>query len=111
MSKKVCFRIFAISLIVILASYVIKFAPITTEVSNVFAQMQNLYLSIVAVAISILLKKQRHYWLVMIGIAVVTSIIIQLIFVGATLLSIALIYKIIAFIVYVYLTILIRYMM
>jgi hypothetical protein len=111
MSKKVCFRIFAVSLIIILASFIINFAPVTSEISKVFTQMQNIYLSVSAVVIALLLKKQRHYWLIMIGIAVIASIIIQLLIAGGSLLTIALLYKIIAFIIYVYLTVLIRYML
>ena len=82
MSKKICFRTFAISLIVVLASFILNFTPITSEISNIFTQMQNIYLSISAVVIALLLKKQRHYWLVMIGIAVITCIIIQLVVTG-----------------------------
>ena len=111
MSKKVCFRIFAVSLIIILASFIINFTPVTSEISKVFTQMQNIYLSVSAVIIALLLKKQRHYWLIMIGIAVIASIIIQLLIAGGSLLTIALLYKIIAFIIYVYLTVLIRYML
>lgn len=111
MSKKVCFRIFAISLIVILASFIINFAPITTEVSNIFAQMQSVYIAVSAVAAALLLKKQRHYWLIMIGLAVIVSIIIQLLITGGSLLTIALLYKIVAFIIYAYLCELVRYML
>lgn len=111
MSRKTAFMIFVASVIVIMASFVANFSPVTREVSNVFTQMCGLYLSLAAVITSLLLSKQKHYWLVMLGIAVVASVLIQLIVVSGSLMTVALLYKIIAFIVYVYLVQLMRYMM
>lgn len=102
--------IFIAAVIVIMTSFVANFSPVTGEVSKVFTQMCGLYLSIAAVITSLLLSKQKHYWLIMLGIAVIASILIQLFVVGGSLLTIALLYKIIAFIVYVYLVQLMRYM-
>lgn len=110
MSKTVCFRIFAIALAVILAAYVANIGLITREVGAVFAQMQNIYLAISAVVLSLLMTKTKHYWLIMLGVAVLAAVVIQAVIAGGTLLTIALLYKIIAFIVYVYLIALIRYM-
>lgn len=110
MSKTVCFRIFVIALAVILAAYVANISVITKEVGTVFTQMQNIYIALSAVILSLLMTKTKHYWLIMLGVAVITAGIIQAVIAGGTLLSIALLYKIIAFIVYVYLIALIRYM-
>lgn len=102
--------IFIAAVIVIMASFVAGFSPVTNEVSKVFAQMCGLYLALAAVITSLLLSKQKHYWLIMLGIAVVASVLIQLLVVGGSLMTVALLYKIIAFIVYAYLIQLMRYM-
>lgn len=111
MSRKTCFMIFIAAVVIIMASFVIGFSPVTREVSKVFAQMCGLYLTLAAVIASLLVSKQKHYWLIMIGIAVVASVLIQLVLVGGSLMTVALLYKIIAFIVYAYLILLMRYMM
>lgn len=110
MSRKTCFMIFIAAVVIIMASFVAGFSPVTREVSNVFAQMCGLYLALAAVITSLLLSKQKHYWLIMLGIAVVASVLIQLLIVGGSLMTVALLYKIIAFIVYAYLIQLMRYM-
>lgn len=110
MSRKTCFMIFIAAVVVIMASFVVGFSPVTNEVSKVFAQMCGLYLSLAAVITSLLLSKQKHYWLIMLGIAVVAAVVIQLLVVGGSLMTVALLYKIIAFIVYAYLIQLMRYM-
>ncbi len=110
MSRKTCFMIFIAAVIVIMASFVVGFSPVTNEVSKVFAQMCGLYLSLAAVITSLLLSKQKHYWLIMLGIAVVAAVLIQLFIAGGSLMTVALLYKIIAFIVYAYLIQLMRYM-
>ena len=110
MSKTVCFRIFVVSLAVILAAYVANLGIITKEVGAVFAQMQNIYIALSAVILSLLMTKTKHYWLIMLGVAVIAAGIIQTVIAGGALLSIALLYKIIAFIIYVYLIALARYM-
>ncbi|MCM1324752.1 MAG: hypothetical protein NC218_11590 [Acetobacter sp.] len=110
MSRKTSFMIFIAAVVIIMASFVAGFSPITREVSKVFTQMCGLYLSLAAVITSLLLSKQKHYWLIMLGIAVIASILIQLLIVGGSLMTVALLYKIIAFIVYVYLVQLMRYM-
>lgn len=110
MSKKSCFVIFIIILWAVLASYVAKIGIITKETNAIFANMQNIYVAISAVLISLLVSKSKHYWLIMLGIAVIASIVIELVL-GGTVISLAVLYKIIAFIVYVYLVMLSRYML
>lgn len=110
MSKKMCFTIFVIALIVILMSFVLKFAPVTREVNAVFAQMCNIYLALSAIIISLILAKTKHYWLTMIALALLTAAVIQVVVLGGALMSVALLYKFIAFLVYVYIITLIRYM-
>ena len=102
--------IFIVALVAIMASFVAGFSPVTREVTNVFAQMCGVYLALAAVITSLLLSKQKHYWLIMLGIAVVTAVLIQLLVVGGSLMTVALLYKIIAFVVYAYLVQLMRYM-
>lgn len=110
MSRNACFKIFIVALISILSSFVIGFVPVTSHISSIFAQMQNMYIAISAVIIALLLKKQKHYWLIMLGVAVIVAIVIQLFIVESSVLSLALLYKICAFIVYVYLIKLIQFM-
>lgn len=110
MSKKTCFMIFIVSLVVILASYVAHFNPVTKEVGAVFGTMQNIYIALSSVIISLIMTKTKHYWLIMLGISVVAAAVIQVFVSGASLMTMALLYKIIAFIVYVYLVALVRFM-
>lgn len=111
MSKKTCFIIFVISLVTILASYIFNFSLITKEVNAVFAQMQNVYIALSAVILALLLKKVKYYWLIMLGLAVITAIVVQTVILGASLATLVLIYKVAAFIVYVYLVTLSRFML
>ncbi len=110
MSKKTCFLIYVIALPTILISYIINFSPITKEVTAIFSSMQNLYLAITATVLSFLLKKQKHYLLLHLGLAVITAVIIQLFIIKGTLLSLSLLYLIIAYMVYNYFFQQIRYM-
>lgn len=111
MSKKTCFMIFAVALVIILASYALNFAPVIREVNAVFAQMQNVYIAVSAIIISFLMSKSKHYWLMMLGVAIVAAAIIQTVVQGGALITIAVLYKAIAFLVYVYLVALIRFML
>ena len=111
MPKKTCFLIYVITLPTILISYIINFSPITKEVAEIFLSMQNIYLAITATALSFLLKKQKHYFLLHLGLAVITAVIIQLFIIKGTLISISLLYLIIAYMVYNYLFQQIRYML
>ena len=77
MSRKTCFMIFIAAVTIILVSYVIKFSPVTGAVSSVFAAMQNPYLAASAVVVSLLLAKQRYYWLLILGCAVLAAVLIQ----------------------------------
>lgn len=111
MSKKTCFMIFIAAMVIILASYVLNFAPVTREVNAVFSQMQNIYIAASAVIISLLMRKSKHYWLIMLGIAIIAAGVIQVVVQGSSLMTLALLYKAIAFIVYVYLVALARFML
>ena len=110
MSKKTCFMIFIAALVIVLTSFVLNFAPVTREVNAVFSNMQNIYIAASAVIISLIMSKSKHYWLIMLGIALIASGIIQVVIEGKTLMTIALLYKAVAFIVYVYLVQLVRFM-
>lgn len=110
MSRKTCFMIFIAAVVVIMASFVIGFSPITSEVAKVFAQMESVYIALPAVITALLLSKQKHYWLIMLGLALIIAAVVQLVITGGTLISMALLYKTIAVIVYVYLICLIRFM-
>ena len=110
MSKKTCFLIFIAALVIILASYALNFSPVTREVSAVFTQMQNVYIAASAVIIAFLMSKSKHYWLIMLGIALIAAGIIQVVVQGGVLMSVATLYKAVAFLVYVYLVALIRFM-
>lgn len=111
MSKKTCFMIFVAAVVIIMASFVANFAPVTCEVAKVFAAMQNVYVAVTAVVAALLLAKQKYYWLLMLGIAVIAAAIIQTLVLGAALMSIALFYKVLAIIVYAYLVTLMRFML
>lgn len=111
MSRKTCFIIFIAALVTIMVSFILNFTPVTAEVAKIFSAMQGIYLSVCAVVISLLLSKQRHYWLIMLGCAVVAAVLIELFVAGGTIMSLAVLYKIAAFIVYAYLVMLVRYML
>ena len=110
MSKKTCFMIFIAALVIILASYALNYSPVIREVNAVFAQMQNVYIAASAIIISFLMSKSRHYWLMMLGIAIVAAAVVQTVVQGGALMTIGLLYKAVAFLVYVYLVALIRFM-
>ena len=110
MSKKVCFKIFIFALIGIMISFVINFSPVTSVVSSIFSEMQNLYLSITAVAVSCVLKKNRHYWLTLFGIALIAAFVLEFFVGSGSFISIAIIYKILAFVVYAFLVRLVIFM-
>ena len=66
--------------------------------------------TISALVVSLLLLKQKYYWLLILGCAVVAAVLIQLLIVGGSVMSIAVLYKIAAFAVYAYLVQLVRFM-
>ena len=111
MSKKTCFLIYVIALPTLLISYIINFSPITKEANQIFSSMQNIYLAATATLLSLLLKKQKHYLILELGLSVITAIILQLFIIKGTLISLATLYLMIAYMVYNYLTIQIRYML
>lgn len=111
MSKKTCFMIFIAAIVAIMVSFILKFHPVTGEVSAVFSAMQNPYIAVAASVLSLLLIKQRWFWLMILGCAVLTAIAVQLLVTGETLAVAALIYKIVAFVVYAYLIVLMRFML
>ena len=110
MSKKTCFLIYAIALPVILISYIINFSPVTKEVTNIFTSMQNIYLASSSVLLSLIIKKQKYYMLLHLGLAVITAVIIQLFIIKGAVISLSLLYLIIAYMVYNYFYQQIRYM-
>lgn len=111
MSKKTCFTIFVAALVIILASYALNFSPVIREVNAVFAQMQNVYIAASAIIISFLMSKSKHYWLMMLGVAVIAAAVIQTVVQGGALMTVVTLYKAVAFLVYVYLVALIRFML
>ena len=110
MSKQTCFMIFIAALVVIMASFISGFGVVTAPVSETFGPMKGLYLTISALVVSLLILKQKYYWLLILGCAVVAAVLIQLLIVGGSVMSIAVLYKIAAFAVYAYLVQLVRFM-
>ncbi len=110
MSRRSSFIIFIIATIVMMASFVINFSPVTAPVARTFAAMQNMYIALTAVIASLLLIKQKYYWLEMLGVAVIAAIIIEVVVLSGTLMSLAVLYKIIAIAVYAYWIQLMRFM-
>ncbi len=110
MSRRSSFIIFIIATIVMMASFVINFSPVTAPVARTFAAMQNMYIALTAVIASLLLIKQKYYWLEMLGVAVIAAIIIEVVVLSGTLVSLAVLYKIIAIAVYAYWIQLMRFM-
>lgn len=109
MSKKAYLTVLVIALITILTALVLNYTPITREVSKVFSAMQILWLAGAAVLFSLALVKKSGYWLISLGLAVVVALLIQWLVIGGTVVSIALIYKIVAYLVYAYLVYFIRF--
>ncbi len=110
MSKKTCFMIFVIAVITIIAAFMFKIGAVTQPVNAIFGAMKNPYIAGSAIILSVLLGKQKHYWLIMLGCAVLAAILVQLFVVGGVLTPLAVAYKASAFLVYVYLVALIRFM-
>lgn len=110
MSRRSSFIIFIIATIVMMASFVINFSAVTAPVARTFAAMQNMYIALTAVIASLLLIKQKYYWLEMLGVAVIAAIIIEVVVLSGTLVSLAVLYKIIAIAVYAYWIQLMRFM-
>lgn len=110
MSKRSSFIIFIIATIVMMTSFVLNLSTVTAPVSHTFAATQNMYLALTAVIASLLLIKQKYYWLEMLGIAVIAAIIIEVIVLGGAVMSMAVLYKIIAIAVYAYWIQLMRFM-
>ena len=110
MSKKTCFTIFVIAIIAIIISFILKISTITTHVESIFYAMKHPYLAVPALIIALLLRKQKYFFLLMIGCSIVTATILQMFITGSGFAIIPIIYKAAAFLVYAYLTILIRFM-
>ena len=109
MSRKSYLATLVIALIAILAAFVFNYTPLTSEISKVFGAMQILWLAGSASLISLALVKKSGYLLLSLGAAVIAAILIQWLVVGGTILSIELIYKVIAYLVYAYLIYLLHY--
>jgi len=110
MNKKICFAIFVAVLITLIAGVLFHIGVINHTRDAVFAQMQNFYVCISAIVCAILLAKQKYYWLLVIGCAIIAAILIQLLVVGhlGSIYIIAM--RAAAFLAYAYLTALIRFM-
>lgn len=103
--------IFVVSVIVIMAAYILRIGAVTTQVKQVFSAMRSPYIAGAAVVLALLLNKQKYYWLIMLGCAVLTAVLVQLFVVGGSLTAWSLVYKTVAFLVYAYLVALIRFML
>ncbi len=110
MSKKTCFMIFVTAVIALIAAYVLRVGAVTSQAENIFAAMRSPYIAGAAVVLALLLNKQKHYWLIMLGCAVLTAVLIQLFIAGGSLTVWGIVYKTAAFLVYAYLVTLIRFM-
>lgn len=110
MSKKACFLTFVIATTLIMACFVLNFSPVTSHVSAVFSAMQGIYLSVIAIITALLLHKQKFYWLIILGCAILASVIIQYFVMGGAIFTVAVLYKIVAFTVYAFWVLLMRYM-
>lgn len=111
MSKKTCFIIFLIALGTILVSYLLNFVPVIRETNMIFAQMQNVYIAVSAIVLALVLAKNKYYWLIMLALALIVAALIQVLIAGGTVMSVAVLYKAIAFMVYAYLITLARFML
>ena len=110
MSKKLSFRLFVILLWTILVSYMISLSEITLPVQHIIGAMLNPYLGCVAVASCLIIGKKRYHRSFFLVIAILTAIILQFLSDGSNLLTWELLYKFIAFYIYIYLVSLSRYM-
>lgn len=110
MSKKTCFMIFVIAVVALIAAFILKISALTTPAVLIFGNMKNPYIAVGAIILSLLLNKQRHYWLLMSACAVIAAILIQIFVIGGTLAFWPILYKTAAFLVYAYLITLIRFM-
>ncbi len=110
MSRRSSFVLFVIVSIVIMTSYILNFSTVTSPVSQTFSVMQNMYVALTGVIASLLLIKQKYYWLEILGVAIIAAVIIEVVIMGGALMSIAVLYKIIAIAVYAYWVQLMRFM-
>ena len=109
MSKKAYILTLIVALIAILASFVFNYTPVTKEVSKVFGTMQILWLAGSACLISLALVKKSGYWLISLGLSIVTALLIQWLVIKGEVLSPEVIYKAIAYLVYAYLVYFLRF--
>lgn len=110
MSKKTCFMIFVAAVLIIAFAFIFKISEITVPVNLLFGSMKNPYIAGAAVVLALLFNKQRHYWLIMLACALLSAIAVQVVIAGGTFEPYAIMYKALAFMVYVYLITLIRFM-
>lgn len=110
MSKKTCYSLFAAASILLIAAIVFKINAVTIPAQSIFAAMKNPYLAGSAVLISLLLKKQKHYGLIILGCAVLAALLVQLFVIGGALTLMPVVYKSAAFLVYAFLVTLLRFM-
>ena len=110
MSRKTCFMIFIALSIILLVAHVFNFTMVTTPAGSIYSAMGSPYIAGAAVVLALLLNKQKYYWLIMLGCAVLTAILIQLFIAGGSLTVLGIVYKTAAFLIYAYLVTLIRFM-
>lgn len=111
MSRKTCFLIFVIALIALIAAFLFKINVITSHAMAIFAAMKNPYIAGSAIILAVLLSKQKYYWLLILACAIIAAVLVQMFVVGGALAFWPLLYKTLAFMVYAYLILLIRYML
>lgn len=111
MSRKICFLIYIIAVVTILISHILNFRPVLREVENVYEQMGNIYIALSSIILSFMLLKQKHSFLIQLGISFVVASIVQVFIAHSPLISVGLLYKAIAYMVYYYLTFQIRFML
>lgn len=111
MSKKTCFMIFTVLVISLIAAFILNISEITMPAQKVFSTMKNPYIAISAIICALLLQKQKHYFLLMLACAILCAVLVQFFIVGGALAFYPILYKSLAFLAYVYLLVLIRFML
>ncbi len=110
MSRKTCFMIFIAVSVILLVAHILNLKVVMAPAGNIFSAMGSPYIAGSAVVLALLLNKQKYYWLIMLGCAVLAAVLIQLLVVGSSLMALSLIYKATAFLIYAYWVSLIKFM-
>lgn len=110
MNRKMCFLIFVVAAITIVAGFLLNIGAIKSVTKEIFSDMQGFYVCAAGIIIGLLLYKHNYYWLLLIGCAIVAAILIHLIVLGGLGTVHALAIRAAAVMAYGYLTALIRFM-